>query len=112
MKNTKAPGLYAEFQLTGHCPMEEKPMLFISVVEKFLNNFIKDISYEKGLFTGSTSSVIAAYRNQHQDPFRQGCIVMDNITGELSLLCGPDVQRIPKSLSIPKDLDEIALISQ
>ena len=101
------PAMYAEFQLTGHCPMEEKPILFVTVVEAFLEKYIKNISYERGQFTGSASSLMAAYRNQHKDPFREGCITMDNTTGELSLLCAPSFSVISKSLSIPRDLDEI-----
>ena len=100
------PALYAEFQQTGHCPMEEKPKLFITVVENFLERFIQNISYERGIFTGSASTLIAAYRNQHQDPFREGCIVMDNNTADFALLCAPD-SILPKSLSVPRDLDEV-----
>ena len=87
--------------------MEEKPALFVTVIEAFLEKYIKSISYEKGVFTGSSSSVIAAYRNQHQDPFREGCIVLDNITGEFSLLCAPTLSNLSKSSSFAKDLDEI-----
>ena len=100
------PSLYAEFQQTGHYPMEEKPKLFVTVVEAFLEKFIKNISYERGVFTGSTSTLIAAYRNQNQDPFREGCIVVDHTGGEFSLLCAP-TGGLSKSYSVPRDLDEI-----
>ena len=101
------PAVYAEFQQTGHCPMEENPALFVTVIESFIEKFIKSISYEKGVFIGSTSSLIADYRDQNHDPFREGCIVFDNITGDFSLLCAPSLSNLSKSISIPKNLDEI-----
>jgi len=111
------PSMYAEFQQTGHCPMEERPKLFVSVVEAFLDKFFIDKSLDgrKYAYFGSTPSLYAEYRNQFNDPFKEGCLLMDNCTGEVRLITPPGgnftLEKLSKSQSFPdfpKDVNEIS----
>lgn len=87
LKNGKQPpSIYAEFQQTGHCPMEERPSLFVTVIEAFLEKFFISSSSVGRAYFGSTPSLYAEYRNQYRDPFKEGCILMDNSSGEVQLI--------------------------